>query len=173
MCCRCWGFNFDFLMQIINAQHAARSPHVHVYPAKYTNGHSRVFIWMHNCQHTQVSVFIWGCLLPLWMFDTLPWTWPVIVYLFIYLFFAIFFFAVTPGGSAERLCDLCDRLHGTLAEADMLGRHCKRRSGILRTLFRLIDHNSARLNLLIAKLCLAVSHLRVCVCVSARLPLSL
>ncbi|KAF0023597.1 hypothetical protein F2P81_024227 [Scophthalmus maximus] len=64
--------------------------------------------------------------------------------------------SVAAGGSAERLCDLCDRLHGTLAEADMLGRHCKRRSGILRTLFRLIDHNSARLNLLIAKLCLAL-----------------
>nr|XP_046228284.1 armadillo repeat-containing protein 2 [Scatophagus argus]XP_046228285.1 armadillo repeat-containing protein 2 [Scatophagus argus]XP_046228286.1 armadillo repeat-containing protein 2 [Scatophagus argus] len=59
-------------------------------------------------------------------------------------------------GSVERLCDLCDRLHGTLAEADMLGRCCKRRSGILRTLFRLIDLNSAQLNLQISKLCLAL-----------------
>ncbi|XP_038582123.1 armadillo repeat-containing protein 2 isoform X1 [Micropterus salmoides] len=59
-------------------------------------------------------------------------------------------------GSVDRLCDLCDGLHGTLAEADMLGRQCKRRSGILRTLFRLIDLNSAQLNLHIAKLCLAL-----------------
>ncbi|KAK5852891.1 hypothetical protein PBY51_006726 [Eleginops maclovinus] len=59
-------------------------------------------------------------------------------------------------GSVDPLCDLCDRLHGTLAEADMLGRRCKRRSGILRTLFCLIDLHSARLNLHIAKLCLAL-----------------
>ncbi|XP_037605939.1 armadillo repeat-containing protein 2 isoform X2 [Sebastes umbrosus] len=59
-------------------------------------------------------------------------------------------------GSVDRLCDLCDGLHGALAEADMLGRRCKRRSGILRTLFRLIDLNSAQLNLHIAKLCLAL-----------------
>ncbi|CAB1453770.1 unnamed protein product [Pleuronectes platessa] len=58
--------------------------------------------------------------------------------------------------SVDRLCDLCDGLRGTLAQADMLGRLCKRRSGILRTLFRLIDLNSARLNLHIAKLCLAL-----------------
>ncbi|KAK2856180.1 hypothetical protein Q5P01_004915 [Channa striata] len=60
-------------------------------------------------------------------------------------------------GLVDHLCDLCESLHGTLAEADMLGRHCKRRSGILRTLFRLIDINSAQLNLHIAKLCLALS----------------
>ncbi|XP_053193106.1 armadillo repeat-containing protein 2 [Scomber japonicus] len=59
-------------------------------------------------------------------------------------------------GSMDHLCDLCDSLHGTLAEGDMLGRRCKRRSGILRTLFRLIDFNSVQLNLHIAKLCLAL-----------------
>ncbi|XP_004568862.2 armadillo repeat-containing protein 2 [Maylandia zebra] len=59
-------------------------------------------------------------------------------------------------GSVDRLCDLCDRLHGTLAEADMLGRRCKKRSGILRTLFRLIDLNYAQLNMHIAQLCLAL-----------------
>ncbi|XP_041660456.1 armadillo repeat-containing protein 2 isoform X2 [Cheilinus undulatus] len=67
--------------------------------------------------------------------------------------------AVSVPGSAdsvEHLCDLCDRLHSSLAEADMLGRRCKRRSGILRALFRLIDLNSAQLNLHIAKLCLAL-----------------
>ncbi|KAM4713327.1 armadillo repeat-containing protein 2 [Anableps anableps] len=59
-------------------------------------------------------------------------------------------------GSVDRLCDLCDRLHGTLADADMLGRRCKKRSGILRTLFHLVDLDSAQLNLHIAKLCLAL-----------------
>ncbi|XP_029281885.1 armadillo repeat-containing protein 2 isoform X2 [Cottoperca gobio] len=59
-------------------------------------------------------------------------------------------------GSVDHLCDLCEGLHGTLAGSDMLGRRCKRRSGILRTLFRLIDLNSAQLNLHIAKLCLAL-----------------
>lgn len=73
---------------------------------------------------------------------------------------AIILLPAMPGSSVDRLCDLCDGLHGTLAEADMLGRRCKRRSGILRTLFRLIDLNSAQLNLRIAKLCLAVS----CLC---------
>ncbi|XP_076010996.1 armadillo repeat-containing protein 2 isoform X2 [Genypterus blacodes] len=61
-----------------------------------------------------------------------------------------------PEGSVDRLCDLCARLHGVLAEADVLGRRCKRRSGILRTLFRLIDLNSDQLNLHIAELCLAL-----------------
>ncbi|XP_069014253.1 armadillo repeat-containing protein 2 isoform X1 [Embiotoca jacksoni] len=67
--------------------------------------------------------------------------------------------AAVPGsseGSVDRLCDLCDGLHSTLAEADMLGRRCKGRSGILRALFRLIDLNFPRLNLHIAKLCLAL-----------------
>ncbi|XP_008297471.1 armadillo repeat-containing protein 2 [Stegastes partitus] len=64
--------------------------------------------------------------------------------------------AGSPEDSLDRLCDLCDGLHGTLAAADMLGRRCKRRSGILRTLFRLIDLSSARLNLHIAELCLTL-----------------
>ncbi|XP_054877390.1 armadillo repeat-containing protein 2 isoform X2 [Poeciliopsis prolifica] len=59
-------------------------------------------------------------------------------------------------GLVDRLCDLCDRLHGALADADMLGRRCKKRSGILRTLFHLVDRESAQLNLHIAKLCLAL-----------------
>ncbi|KAM6992497.1 armadillo repeat-containing protein 2 [Tautogolabrus adspersus] len=64
--------------------------------------------------------------------------------------------AGSSAGSVDRLCDLCDSLHSTLAEADLLGRRCKRRSGILRTLFRLIDLNSAQLNLQITKLCLSL-----------------
>uniref|UniRef100_A0A8C6UIX9 Armadillo repeat containing 2 n=1 Tax=Neogobius melanostomus TaxID=47308 RepID=A0A8C6UIX9_9GOBI len=68
--------------------------------------------------------------------------------------------AETDGGSLgseaveDDVCDRCERLHGSLAAADMLGRRCKARSRILRTLFRLIDLDSARLNLQIAELCL-------------------
>lgn len=64
--------------------------------------------------------------------------------------------------SVDRLCDLCHRLHGALEEAAMLGRSCARRSGILRTLFRLVDLDSAGLSLQIAELCLAVSFYWVC-----------
>lgn len=107
----------------------------------------------HLPTHTQVSVFILGCLLSLWIFEMLPWTW--------HYYFCLQNPAM-PGSSessVDRLCDLCDALYGTLAKANMLGRCCKKRSGILRTLFRLIDLNSAQLNLHIAKLCLAVSRL--------------
>lgn len=55
------------------------------------------------------------------------------------------------------LCNACSGLHNALAERGMLGRQCKKRSAILRTLFRLIDVGSDRLNLTIAKLILAVS----------------
>ncbi|KAK7907755.1 hypothetical protein WMY93_016367 [Mugilogobius chulae] len=54
----------------------------------------------------------------------------------------------------DALCDLCERLYNAMATADILGRRCKGRSRILRTLFRLIDCNSARLNFHIAKICL-------------------
>lgn len=71
-----------------------------------------------------------------------------------------------PVDSVDRLCDVCERLHGVLAEHGMLGRRWKRRAGLLRTLFSLIDLNSAQLNLQLAKLCLAVSRMCACVFVS-------
>ncbi|XP_051501667.1 armadillo repeat-containing protein 2 isoform X1 [Myxocyprinus asiaticus] len=54
------------------------------------------------------------------------------------------------------LCSACTGLHDALAERGMLGRQCKKRSTILRTLFRLIDVGSDRLNLTLAKLILAL-----------------
>ncbi|RVE55794.1 hypothetical protein OJAV_G00229550 [Oryzias javanicus] len=60
-------------------------------------------------------------------------------------------------GSLTHLCELCERLHGALSAGGMLGRRCKRRSEILRVLFRLIDLRSAGLSLHISKLCLALS----------------
>lgn len=113
-----------------------------------------IYMDTHLPTHTS-ECFHFGMFAFLWMSDMLTWTWHICC-----LFFCNVCFPVMPGsseGSVDRLCDLCERLHGTLAEADMLGRRCKRRSGILRALFRLIDLNSAQLNLHIAKLCLAVS----------------
>ena len=128
-------------MQMINVRHAHIPQHICIYMDTHSPTHTF---------HFGDVCFLCECLTCRPELDT--------VFLLPY---------VMPGGSSEgsvdRLCDLCDRLHGTLAEADMLGRRCKRRSGILRTLFRLIDLNSARLNLHIAKLCLAVS--RLCVSV--------
>ncbi|RXN06273.1 armadillo repeat-containing 2 [Labeo rohita] len=53
------------------------------------------------------------------------------------------------------LCNACNSLHDALAERGMLRRQFKKRSAILRTLFRLIDVGSDRLNLTLAKLILA------------------
>ncbi|XP_026146586.1 armadillo repeat-containing protein 2 isoform X1 [Carassius auratus] len=56
-----------------------------------------------------------------------------------------------------QLCNACNGLHEALAERGMLGRQFKQRSAILRTLFRLIDVGSDRLNLTLAKLILALN----------------
>lgn len=66
------------------------------------------------------------------------------------------------GGTAsketiERLCDACTALHNVLSEKDMLGKRFKKRSSVLRVLFRLIDLGSDRLNMTLAKLILGVS----------------
>lgn len=57
----------------------------------------------------------------------------------------------------ERMCNACTELHNALAERGMLGRQCKKRSTILRSLFRLVDVGSDRLNLTLAKLILALN----------------
>uniref|UniRef100_A0A3B4B5I9 Uncharacterized protein n=1 Tax=Periophthalmus magnuspinnatus TaxID=409849 RepID=A0A3B4B5I9_9GOBI len=54
----------------------------------------------------------------------------------------------------NRIAPLLEQLEAIVAAADILGHRCKGRSKILRTLFRLIDLNSSRLNLHIAKICL-------------------
>ncbi|XP_064196512.1 armadillo repeat-containing protein 2 [Anguilla rostrata] len=59
--------------------------------------------------------------------------------------------------SVEGLCRACQRLLCILGEGDLLGRKCKRRAVLLRALFQLIDVDSARLTLELAKLILALS----------------
>ncbi|XP_036438207.1 armadillo repeat-containing protein 2 [Colossoma macropomum] len=72
------------------------------------------------------------------------------------------FEAVTPGGSVsektvQHICDACTALHDVLADKGMLGRRFKKRTSILRALFRLIDLGSDQLNLTLAKLILALN----------------
>nr|XP_055041919.1 armadillo repeat-containing protein 2 isoform X2 [Misgurnus anguillicaudatus] len=55
-----------------------------------------------------------------------------------------------------QMCNACTKLHNALAERGMLGRHCIKRSTILRSLFKLIDVGSDRLNLTVAELILAL-----------------
>ncbi|XP_062406840.1 armadillo repeat-containing protein 2 [Sardina pilchardus] len=56
----------------------------------------------------------------------------------------------------RRLCDECSGLHGALRERGMLGRRLRKRATLLRSLYRLIDLGSDQLNLLLAKLILAL-----------------
>ncbi|KAI4905382.1 hypothetical protein NFI96_016365 [Prochilodus magdalenae] len=58
--------------------------------------------------------------------------------------------------TVQHMCDACATLHDALAEKNMLGRRFKKRSSILRALFRLIDLRSDQLNLTLAKLILAL-----------------
>ncbi|XP_044147336.1 armadillo repeat-containing protein 2 isoform X1 [Bufo gargarizans] len=54
----------------------------------------------------------------------------------------------------EDLCSLCVKLWKTLDDGSMLGKRCKRRSHILKTLYKLVDVGSDRLGLTLAKLIL-------------------
>ncbi|XP_030055047.1 armadillo repeat-containing protein 2 isoform X2 [Microcaecilia unicolor] len=58
--------------------------------------------------------------------------------------------------SIESLCHACTRLHQALEEGNMLGRRCKRRALILKTLYRLVDIGSDQLSLKLAKVILAL-----------------
>ncbi|CAJ0935819.1 unnamed protein product [Ranitomeya imitator] len=57
-------------------------------------------------------------------------------------------------GRHEDLCSLCVKLWNTLDDGSMLGKRCKRRSHILKTLYKLVDVGSDRLGLILAKLIL-------------------
>ncbi|XP_063773154.1 armadillo repeat-containing protein 2 isoform X2 [Pseudophryne corroboree] len=56
----------------------------------------------------------------------------------------------------EDLCSLCAKLHRTLDDGNILGRRCKRRSQILKTLYKLVDIGSDRLGLSLANVILAL-----------------
>ncbi|XP_077145702.1 armadillo repeat-containing protein 2 [Ranitomeya variabilis] len=62
--------------------------------------------------------------------------------------------AAQQDGRHEDLCSLCVKLWNTLDDGSMLGKRCKRRSHILKTLYKLVDVGSDRLGLILAKLIL-------------------
>ncbi|XP_066463609.1 armadillo repeat-containing protein 2 isoform X2 [Eleutherodactylus coqui] len=57
-------------------------------------------------------------------------------------------------GNLEDLCSLCAKLWKTLDDGSMLEKRCKRRSQILKTLYKLVDVGSDKLGLTLAKLIL-------------------
>ncbi|XP_029451163.1 armadillo repeat-containing protein 2 [Rhinatrema bivittatum] len=59
-------------------------------------------------------------------------------------------------GNVESLCHACTRLHQALEEGNMLGRRCKRRALVLKTLYKLVDIGSDQLGLKLAKVILAL-----------------
>ena len=57
----------------------------------------------------------------------------------------------------EMVCAACTQLHHALEEGNMLGNKFKRRSVLLKTLYKLVDVGSDLLSLKLAKIILAVS----------------
>ncbi|XP_013385891.1 armadillo repeat-containing protein 2-like [Lingula anatina] len=57
---------------------------------------------------------------------------------------------------ATELSNLCSMLYCTLEQGNMLGRACKRRSAILKTIFKLLDSESPVLRVRLAKLILGL-----------------
>ncbi|XP_056422246.1 armadillo repeat-containing protein 2 isoform X2 [Hyla sarda] len=62
--------------------------------------------------------------------------------------------AAQQDGNLEELCSMCNKLWKTLNDGSMLGKRCKRRSHILKSLYKLVDVGSDRLGLSLAKLIL-------------------
>ena len=68
-----------------------------------------------------------------------------------------------PSGEVTRLCRVCDALWAVLERRGLLGRTggaggSKRRSAVLKAVFRLLDHRDPRLLLKLSKIILAVSY---------------
>lgn len=57
----------------------------------------------------------------------------------------------------ELLCAACAQLHRTLEEENLLGKKFRRRTPLLKALYKLVDVGSDPLSLKLAKLILAVS----------------
>ena len=62
----------------------------------------------------------------------------------------------------DKLLTLSEQLYSTLDDAQLLGKNCKRRSLILKTVFKLLDLYSPRLLLKLARLILAVRNRILC-----------
>ncbi|XP_067883272.1 armadillo repeat-containing protein 2 isoform X2 [Heterodontus francisci] len=63
---------------------------------------------------------------------------------------------LSSGNDVEHLCKTCSSLYHTLQEGNMLGKMCKRRAVLLKTLYKLVDVGSDQLSIQLAKLILAL-----------------
>ncbi|XP_064628515.1 armadillo repeat-containing protein 2-like isoform X2 [Lineus longissimus] len=63
---------------------------------------------------------------------------------------------ITQKGNTERLIHLGNMLYKALSEGNLLGRNCKRRSAILKSIFKLLDMEEPRLLLVLARNILAL-----------------
>ncbi|XP_078256381.1 armadillo repeat-containing protein 2 [Rhinoraja longicauda] len=63
---------------------------------------------------------------------------------------------LSSGNSVEHLCKTCCKLLYALREGNMLGKMCKRRAVLLKTLYKLVDLDSDKLSIELAKLILAL-----------------
>ncbi|XP_048452652.1 armadillo repeat-containing protein 2-like [Rhincodon typus] len=64
--------------------------------------------------------------------------------------------SLNSGNDVEHLCKACSSLYHALQEGNMLGKMCKRRAVLLKTLYRLVDVGSDQLSIQLAKIILAL-----------------
>lgn len=79
-----------------------------------------------------------------------------------FLFFSPFLYPLQVEDNVEYLCLACTKLYQALNERDMFGKRFKRRSVLLKTLYKLVDIDSDPLCLKLAKIILSVSVLKCC-----------
>lgn len=82
--------------------------------------------------------------------------------LIIILYFSLHTHPFQVEDDIENLCLACTKLYQALNEGNMLGKRLKRRSVLLKTLYKLVDIDSDPLCLKLAKIILAVSVLTCC-----------
>lgn len=84
------------------------------------------------------------------------------VALIIIFYFSLPFRPLQVEDNLENLCLACTKLYQALNEGNMLGKRFKRRSVLLKILYKLVDIDSDPLCLKLAKIILAVSVLKCC-----------
>ena len=68
-----------------------------------------------------------------------------------------YFFFVFLEKDAESVVKLTDELYALLLKENLLGKNCKRRSAILKSIFKILDLDDPRVLLRLARLILSVS----------------
>uniref|UniRef100_A0A8C3DLW9 Armadillo repeat containing 2 n=1 Tax=Corvus moneduloides TaxID=1196302 RepID=A0A8C3DLW9_CORMO len=78
------------------------------------------------------------------------------VALIIIFYFSLPSYTLQVEDNIENLCLACTKLYQALNEGNMLGKRCKRRRVLLKTLYKLVDIDSDPLSLKLAKIILAM-----------------